>query len=54
MLDQVDLEWDLQMVSDLHRRPHNQMLDAVLGLSLANDVKKSLIVKIKSLTSQAI
>jgi hypothetical protein len=44
MLEELDLEGDLQVIRDLHWRPHYQVLNAVFCLCLTNHIKQPLIV----------
>jgi hypothetical protein len=44
MLEELDLEGDLQVIRDLHRRPDYQVLNAVFCLCLTNHIQQPLIV----------
>lgn len=53
-MDELYFHWYLQVICDLHGRPHKQMLDPIFSLSLAYHIQLSLVVEIEPLAGETI
>ena len=53
-MDELDFHRYLQVICDLHGRPHYQMLDPVFSLSLTYHIQLSLVIEVESLASETI